>query len=178
MKTDLTQHEATELLNLEDTIAAGLSTFLEVGRALQAIREKRLYRSTHPTFEAYCREKWDFSGRRARQLIGAAKFVESGTNGSTPQNERQARQEAMSARIFASLSMERQKQVIEEQEAAAKADDAGVIMEIPPHVYVERGTEKLQAGLRLWERGGVPPVTIAAVEAVIERVGRRLKLTG
>jgi hypothetical protein len=38
---------------LENVIERGLSTFVEVGNALLEIRDSKLYRETHPTFEAY-----------------------------------------------------------------------------------------------------------------------------
>ncbi len=38
--------------------AAFVQTFYEVGNALLQIRDERLYRQTHSTFEEYCREKW------------------------------------------------------------------------------------------------------------------------
>ena len=61
---DLAQHEAT--------IERGLKTFVEVGQALQAIRDGRLYRGQYETFEAYCLERWSMSRPRAYQLIEAA----------------------------------------------------------------------------------------------------------
>ena len=44
-------------------------TFIEVGKALLAIRDAKLYRKTHKTFEAYCRDRWEMSRPRAYQLI-------------------------------------------------------------------------------------------------------------
>lgn len=72
---------------LEEVISRGLETFREVGMALFAIRERKLYRTTHGTFEAYCLDRWSFTDRRARQLIDAA---EIGTVVPV-QNEAQAR---------------------------------------------------------------------------------------
>ncbi len=46
------------LADLEAVIGRGLDTFVEVGLALGAIHERRLYRATHSTFEDYCRERW------------------------------------------------------------------------------------------------------------------------
>jgi hypothetical protein len=42
------------------------------GEALQRIQRERLYRGTHPSLEAYCRERWDLSKSRAYQLIDYA----------------------------------------------------------------------------------------------------------
>ena len=50
----LTAAETDFLSQLEDTIATGLHTFREVGEALGMIRDNRLYRASHPTFEDYC----------------------------------------------------------------------------------------------------------------------------
>jgi hypothetical protein len=70
-----------------------MTTFVEVGAALALIRERQLYRTSHDTFEAYCRERWGWNDRRARQLIDAhevvASLAETGTM--VPKNERQAR---------------------------------------------------------------------------------------
>lgn len=81
---------ADRLAELESVIERGVPTFMEVGRALAEIRDTRLYRETHPTFEAYCRDRWGFTDRRARQLIAASRQVESGTTVPV-ENERQAR---------------------------------------------------------------------------------------
>ena len=48
---------------------------IHVGNALLEIRDTRLYRQTHATFEDYCGEKWQFTHGRARQLIAAAETI-------------------------------------------------------------------------------------------------------
>ena len=63
--------EAQILARYEEIIAQGLQTFVEVGHALMAIREQRLYRQSYQTFEAYLRQRWDLSRPRAYQLIDA-----------------------------------------------------------------------------------------------------------
>lgn len=68
-KQPMTQIEITELRSCERRIERGRQWFLEVGLALCTIRDKKLYRLTHVSFEAYCREKWGFVSRYARQLI-------------------------------------------------------------------------------------------------------------
>ncbi len=72
---DLTKTEQKDLARLEGLIQEGLGTFCAVGRALHAIREGRLYRASHETFEAYCADKWEFSRQRAYQLLAAAEEV-------------------------------------------------------------------------------------------------------
>ncbi len=78
------------LAELEARIEHGLDTFVDVGLALLEIRDRRLYRESHATFEDYCRERWAFTRRRANQLIGAAGVI--GVLGTTVPNEAQARE--------------------------------------------------------------------------------------
>jgi hypothetical protein len=66
-----------QLADLETVIERGLGTFVEVGDALAAIRDGRLYRSTHSTFEDYCQERWGFSRPRAYEMIHASEIVSS-----------------------------------------------------------------------------------------------------
>lgn len=47
----LADEESRALAAHEATIERGLKTFVEVGGALLAIRNARLYRATHATFE-------------------------------------------------------------------------------------------------------------------------------
>jgi len=91
---DLTDPERSRLAELEEVVERGLTTFVEVGNALLEIRDQRLYRETHSTFEAYCRERWGFVASRARQLIAAAKTVTVVTAAGlpAPTTERQARE--------------------------------------------------------------------------------------
>lgn len=67
----LTSAERHDLETYEASIERGMLTFLEVGSALMAIRDRRLYRVTYASFEAYCRERWGWSRQRASQLIVA-----------------------------------------------------------------------------------------------------------
>lgn len=85
--------ERHRLAHLEGVIERGLTTFVEVGRALAEIRDSKLYLDQSPTFEAYCKSRWGWNSSRARQIIGATAVVtrlESVTN-VTPANEGQAR---------------------------------------------------------------------------------------
>ncbi|WP_040899695.1 hypothetical protein [Xenococcus sp. PCC 7305] len=51
--------------------------FYEAGKALRELRNRRLYRSTHVTFEEYCRDRFDFTRRRPYQLIEAAQIYDN-----------------------------------------------------------------------------------------------------
>jgi hypothetical protein len=81
------------LVELERKIERGLGTFIEVGEALMEIRDSRLYRGEHGTFEDYCRKEWKMSRPRVYQLIGAAEVATrlSTVVDKPPTSERQAR---------------------------------------------------------------------------------------
>ena len=69
--------EQAERDRLEQVIEEGLKTFWQVGNALAEIRDQRLYRSTHSTFEDYCQDKWHFGKSNAHELIAGAKVVKN-----------------------------------------------------------------------------------------------------
>ena len=69
--------DRARLQELESIVENGLQIFYEVGKALDEIREQKLYRETHKSFEAYCREKWAIARRTADQFIGAARVIEN-----------------------------------------------------------------------------------------------------
>ena len=51
--------------------------FYQAGKALSELRQRRLYRSTHKTFEAYCQERFNFTRRYSDYLIAGASVVEN-----------------------------------------------------------------------------------------------------
>lgn len=89
----LTKFERSELVRCEDVIRDGLDSFIKVGEALATIRDKRLYRESHPTFAAYCEDRWMLSRAYADRLVGAAEVVANLTPMGViqPTNERQIR---------------------------------------------------------------------------------------
>jgi hypothetical protein len=76
VEEDPAEHNRLALEELEVTIEAGLAVFVEVGEALLAIRDGRLYKvAGHKSFDAYCRERWGMQRARADQLIRAHKVI-------------------------------------------------------------------------------------------------------
>jgi len=72
---ELTLNEQARLNECEAVIERGLKTFVEVGNALLAIREAKLYRLDYETFEEYCQERWGFTNEYARLNMRAAEVV-------------------------------------------------------------------------------------------------------
>lgn len=73
---ELTAVERSRLHDAEAVVERGLKTFVEVGQALIEIRDNRLYRASHATFEDYCEQRWRLSRARAYQLVDAAAVSE------------------------------------------------------------------------------------------------------
>jgi len=69
--------ERARLEELEFIVENGLQIFYEVGKALDEIREQKLYTETHKSFEGYCRERWATARRTADRFIGAARVIEN-----------------------------------------------------------------------------------------------------
>lgn len=90
----LNSAEENALAYNEQRVSEGLERFRDVGLALASIRDNRLYRSTHATFEDYCRERWNWSRQRAHQMIECAEVAASLPGDCQPlvDNERQARE--------------------------------------------------------------------------------------
>lgn len=90
----LTTIESRALAEHEAVIERGIKTFYEVGIALADIRDRKLYRAEHGTFEEYCQQRWQMTRSRAYQMIDAAGVVSTivDTALPAPANEGQARE--------------------------------------------------------------------------------------
>ena len=66
---ELTEEEQSDRIHLERKVERA---FFEGGKALTELRDRRLYRSTHGTFEEYCRERFGYSRRQPYLLMEAA----------------------------------------------------------------------------------------------------------
>ena len=90
---EMAHAEQTRLDALEREIERGLATFVAVGEALLEIRERRLYRATHLSFETYCLERWGFRRAHAHRLIQSARVLQTlSPIGDKPVSEGQARE--------------------------------------------------------------------------------------
>jgi hypothetical protein len=89
----LSVEEQNELERCEVVIKQGLETFIEVGKALMIIRDKRLYRKEYGTFENYCKDKWGVSRIHAHRLVESAEVISNllPVGNILPDSERQAR---------------------------------------------------------------------------------------
>ena len=72
----LTAEQKDRLNHLEGVIKKNFRGFVEVGLALKAIRDERLYIASHLTFEQYCRDKFELSRKVSYDKINAAEVVD------------------------------------------------------------------------------------------------------
>lgn len=78
MSTEVIPAVSGELAKLENVIASGLATFVDVGRALGDVRDLGLYREAgFDTFEAYARGRWELTRSRAYQMMDGARVAEA-----------------------------------------------------------------------------------------------------
>lgn len=91
----LTTTEKKQLKQHEQVIRLGLQNFVAVGTALMEIRNGRLYRETHATFEEYVRSVFSLSRPHAYNLMDGAQVMRdlsSIEDIPLPTNEAQARE--------------------------------------------------------------------------------------
>jgi hypothetical protein len=114
-------NESEERRVCEEVIRQGWETFLEVGRALATIRDKRLYRDRFGTFEEYCRQRWEFSKTHANRLIDAAAVAAALTPiGVKLKSESQVRPLVGLARVKIPAAWKRAEEIAGDDEVTAK----------------------------------------------------------
>lgn len=72
----LTEEELKQYQVCEQIIKAAYVSFLEMGLALEAIRDNELYREEFDSFDVYCQERWGFHRSKAYGLIWAAQVLQ------------------------------------------------------------------------------------------------------
>jgi hypothetical protein len=129
----LSQMEVQERDELENTVQ---QAFLMAGQALKTLRDKRLYRETHSTFESYIRDRFDFTKRKAYYLIDAFEIVNNLKSEPMvhllPTNERQCRE---IAKLPAQKRGKAWSQAIEE--AGGKVPPARIVKQVVTQIKGE-----------------------------------------
>jgi hypothetical protein len=91
----LPRADAVALADCERIIQRDLRAYVEIGAALQCIRDNRLYRQDYGTFAEYVDDRWDMGRRHAYQLIEASEITHALCaivhKDELPENEAQAR---------------------------------------------------------------------------------------
>ncbi|MDZ8261963.1 hypothetical protein [Nostoc sp. ChiQUE01b] len=134
---ELTEQEQSDRLHLERKVERA---FFEAGKALAELRDRRLYRSTHRTFEEYCRDRFGHSRRQSYLLIDAAVVFDNlaekcdPLDHILPNNERQVRP-------LTKLEPQQQQEVWQKaiEEAGGKVPSARIVTDV-----VQRIMERTQ----------------------------------
>ena len=87
----LSKRESAALAACEAVIEENLGVWVNVTNALLEIAENGLYRDSHPTFEAYCADRWGISRSQGHRLVLLGRVAMSPV-GDRVRNERQARE--------------------------------------------------------------------------------------
>jgi ParB family chromosome partitioning protein len=123
VSTELSALDATEsalLVSYEEVIRQGLESFVEVGNALAAIRDRELWRGGFGSFKEYCAARWGFSEVHTYRLLKANEVMaDVATNpGVSPTSEKQIRP-------LAKIEKDRRAEVWQEVVDTAPKDDDG-----------------------------------------------------
>jgi hypothetical protein len=132
------------LAELEEVVQTGLRTYREVGAALDEIKSRGLYKETHPTFEAYLKEKWNMSLSYGYRQIAAAKLAAVSPMGEKLENERQVRKILAETRAKAKQPVE----VSVKQPAEVSAKQPAK----PKLIDSEEELDNFQETVERWER--------------------------
>ncbi len=169
MSTVLSVRDQERLEVLEERVRSGIDTFHEVGRALAEISCRRLYRKTHTTFEAYCREKWGFHRSLAYRLIAAAEVVDDVSPiGTVPANEAQARE-------LVPLTTEQRQEVWTEATSGGAQPTAARLHELANRTLAGLPPEAQQEALEQSEVAVLERQTPPADEVRTGKIERALK---
>jgi hypothetical protein len=125
--------ERAALTKHEKVIQEGRRAFVDVGNALTAIRDGRLYREAYKSFDEYCRQRWDFGRNYGNKLIEAAVVVNNLSTAAKPQSE-------TAARVLSKVPEEKREEVMQ---AVA---DAG---KLPTAAAIRKAVESLKRANRL-----------------------------
>jgi len=84
LQPQLNEDERQQLDRLESIIQTAHRYMLQMARALWTIREHRLYRNDHRTFEEYCQYRWSFTGEQGRRLCQWVEVTQNLMEGDQP----------------------------------------------------------------------------------------------
>src|SRR5262245_45129535 len=75
--SDMTTTRKQRLRTLENEIRTGMEEFYYTGMKLKEIRDDELYKEDgFATWEAYCKERWEWSRQHVHRLITASEYRE------------------------------------------------------------------------------------------------------
>ena len=188
----LDANEKRELKKLVGIVRVGVDAFMEAGKALSIIREKRLYREGFNTFEDFCREEFKMSRIHASRLIGAFNVVKSLNEAKQlPTSERVARELASVPEEIRNKVWDRAQEMAGEgNEPDSKVVREAALEILPPEQRTHVDSLELLTNLRSAERKlraanqivtqelDASPDTISLSLDLLEDIGRTVRAIG
>jgi len=188
----LDANEKRELKKLVGIVRVGVDAFMEAGKALSIIREKRLYREGFNTFEDFCREEFKMSRIHASRLIGAFNVVKSLNEAKQlPTSERVARELASVPEEIRNKVWDRAQEMAGEgNEPDSKVVREAALEILPPEQRTHVDSLELLTNLRSAERKlraanqivtqelDASPDTINLSLDLLEDIGRTVRAIG
>ena len=188
----LDSSEKREFKKLVGIVHVGVDAFMEAGKALSIIREKRLYREGFNTFEDFCREEFKISRIHASRLIGAFNVVKSLSDAKQlPTSERVARELASVPEEIRTKVWDRAQEMAGEgNEPDSKVVREAALEILPPEQRTHVDSLELLTNLRSAERKmraanqivtqelDASPDTISLSLDLLEDIGRTARAIG
>ena len=180
-----TNLSSADFTQLETLVEQGLKAFYVAGCALRRIKEEKFYLTTHNTFQAYCKDRFNLERAQRGRLIRAAKAIdnlksaipEKAPNGSLlsifPSSERQARP-------LTSKGMTPEMQVVAWRMAVNNADGKPVTAKIVQEAVRQvKGETRKEIAARLREPpkelDDAPPPFLGAARALRKQVAKQIE---
>lgn len=135
----LTSTEKTRLRDCEHSIR---ESYINVGNALREIRDSKLYRESHKTFQHYCEERWGYKKSAVYRLINSREIVDNLVE-KCPQFGEVLPDNESQTRPLATLEPDEQVQVWKETVETAPKSESGRPIITAKHV--EGVVQKLKA---------------------------------
>ncbi len=175
----LSEHEQVQLSACESSIGTLRLAFWAAGRALQIVRDGRLYRSEYGTFDDYVEQRWEMQRSYAHKLIRAWPLAAKLHPMAPGINEGQIREllpvaaehgEEAAVTVYATLAAD------EVKITAGKLREAAAVL--PERFDKDLAVQRLQAWLRgemSQERAADRPVDLfSTVESRLAALTRRV----
>lgn len=89
-ETGLSTRESALLAEMVDVVDRQVNGFLAVGNALMVIKNKELYRETHDSFEAFCKDRWGIGKAYSYRLIESSKVMDRLASQKSPTGDKQS----------------------------------------------------------------------------------------
>jgi hypothetical protein len=133
----LNSDELAALAAAEERIRKGIAAFSDAGEALAMIRDRKLYRATHMSFDTYVMARWKIGTDYAAKLIAAAVICQEMTSNGLPAPARE-----IHARQLKRVEPAHRPQVWQAALDAAGGDPEAVTAEAIAEIAAPRRTAK------------------------------------